>query len=154
MSVADAPVEAVLVPVLNEESTIGPFLYELAPYARGRRVYLLDSGSRDNTVAEARAAAKRLSLNSAVIQCPTGLAVSIRAGMEASTEKCVAVIDGDGQHAPAVIDALFDALGCECDLVIGSRAVRGAVIEHGWPWHQRVATRMLWQGVRMTGRCR
>ena len=145
--------EAVLVPVFKEEGAIGPFLAELAPYANGRRVYVLDSHSPDRTASEARRAGVRNQLDLVVLACPQGLADAIRHGIEQSTETRFAVIDGDGQHSPAVIDGLFDGLAAGCDLVVGSRFVAGASIAQDWPKHRRFVTRVLLFALRLGGRC-
>ena len=135
--------EAILVPVLNEEGVIGPFLAELAPHARSRRVYLLDSDSADATVSEAEEAARREGLDLRVVRCPAGLAESIRTGLTNSTEARIAVLDGDGQHEPDVVVALFDAVRSEADLAVGSRAVPGASVADDWPWYRSWGSRAL-----------
>lgn len=145
--------EAILVPVLNEEGAIGPFLAELAPHAAGRRVVLLDSGSGDRTVAEARCSARACGLHLDVLDCPPGLAQAIRFGVERVREQHVAVIDGDGQHRPNVLDALFEALHDGYDLAVGSRAVDGASVAGDWPRHRRAGSAAFLRIVRAAVRC-
>ena len=145
--------EAILVPVLNEEGAIGPFLAELAPHAIGRRVYLLDSGSRDATVAEAQCQARGCGLDLAVVDAPPGLAPAIRFGIEQAPEQHVAVIDGDGQHAPQVLDALFQDLRDGGDLAVGSRAVPGASVALDWPRYRLAASAVFLRLVRAAVRC-
>ena len=144
--------EAILVPVLNEADAIGEFLRELAPHAAGRRLYLLDSGSIDATVAEAQSAAQRYGLELAVVPCPPGLAASIHCGIERSREGRIAVLDGDGQHGPDVLDALFARLA-DSDLAVGSRRVPGAAVADDWPRLRRVATACLLWAARHGVRC-
>ena len=145
--------EAILLPVLNEEDAIGPLLAELAPYARGRRLYLLDSASQDGTVAIARQAARACALDLQVLSCPPGLANSIRLGIERSDEDRLAVIDGDGQHDPKVLDGLFLKLKDGCDLAVGSRRVAGASVAVGWPRHRQMATAAALGALRLGVRC-
>ena len=145
--------EAILVPVLNEEGAIGPFLAELAPHAVGRRVYLLDSGSHDGTVAEARGQACRCGLALGVVDAPPGLATAIRFGIEQVPEQHVAVIDGDGQHEPQVLDALFQDLRDGGDLAVGSRTVAGASVALDWPRHRLAASAIFLFLVRAAVRC-
>jgi len=128
--------EAILVPVLNEEGVIGPFIGELAPSARGRRIYLLDSDSTDDTVAEARDTARGAGLELQVVQCPPGLAESIRTGLSSTTEPRLAVLDGDGQHGTGIVEDLFEALRVGADLAVGSRSVAGASVAREWPWYR------------------
>lgn len=142
--------EAILVPVLNEEGVIGSFLTELAGYATNRRIYLLDSGSEDATVAEATAVA---GLNLTIVPCPRGLATAIRQGVEQSHEARLAVIDGDGQHDPQVLPKLFTQLDDGCDVAVGSRFVAGASVASDWPWYRRLCTTVLLGAVRLGVRC-
>ena len=147
------PTEAILVPVLNEEGAIGPFLTELASHAVGRRVYLLDSSSRDGTVAEAQCCARECGLDLAVVDSPPGLAEAIRFGVEQVPEQHVAVIDGDGQHEPEVLDALFRDLRDGGDLAVGSRVVAGASVARNWPRYRQVASAIFLRLVRVAVRC-
>lgn len=147
------PTEAILVPVLNEEGAIGPFLVELASHAVGRRVYLLDSGSRDGTVAEAQCQARECGLDLAVVDCPPGLAEAILFGVEQVPEQHVAVIDGDGQHEPAVLDALFQDLSDGVDVAVGSRLVAGASVARNWPRYRQMASTIFLNLVRIAVRC-
>ena len=142
--------EAILVPVLNEEGVIGSFLAELAPYAANRRVYLLDSGSHDATVAEAQAVAH---LDLEVVRCDPGLATAIRRGIEQSSEQRLAVIDGDGQHDPRVLSKLFGELDAGYDLAVASRLVAGATVASDWPWHRQLFSTALLSAVRLGVRC-
>ena len=150
---ADAPTEAVLVPVLNEAATIGAFLPELAAHSGNRRVYLLDSDSSDGTVAEARRAAAQAGLELVVLRCPAGLSAAIRHGVEQSSEAHLAVIDGDGQHSPAVLGRLFQELGAGHDICVASRMAQGAAVSAEWPRHRRLFTKALWTAARLGGRC-
>lgn len=147
---ATAAREAILVPVLNEAGAIGPFLRELAPIATTRRVYLLDSGSDDATVAEAQAVH---GLDLQVLHCPPGLAAAIRRGVEESDEARLAVIDGDGQHDPRVVPALFRELDAGNDLVVGSRHVPGASVASDWPRYRHFFSAALLGSVRFGARC-
>lgn len=149
----DAPTEAVLVPVLNEAATIGAFLPELAAHSGNRRVYLLDSDSSDDTVAEARRAAAQAGLDLVVLRCPAGLSAAIRHGVEQSAEAHLAVIDGDGQHSPAVLGRLFQELGAGHDICVASRMAQGAAVAAEWPRHRRFFTKALWTAARLGGRC-
>ena len=148
-----APSEAVLIPVLNEASVIGAFLTELTPYAGSRKVYLLDSGSRDGTAEEARRAAAQAGLDLVVVRCPAGLSAAIRHGVEQSAEARLAVIDGDGQHSPAVLGRLFEELGAGHDICVASRMAEGAAVSAEWPRHRRFLTKALLAAIRLGGRC-
>ena len=145
--------EAILVPVFKEEDAIGDFLRELAAPAAGRRVYLLDSNSPDGTVEEATRAAAAAGLDMVVVPCPAGLALSIRCGIERTKEPLLAIIDGDGQHAPAVLPALFDSLGGDRDLVVASRYAKGSSIAGDWSGSRRLIADAVRVVLRFGGHC-
>ena len=149
-ALAPEEAEAILVPVLNEGDVIGPFLAELATCAPGRRVYLLDSGSLDATVERARAVQ---GIDLVVVDCPPGLATAIRHGVETSTEPRLAVVDGDGQHDPRVVPALFRALDAGHDVAVGSRKMPGASVAEDWPRSREALSAGLLFAVRTALRC-
>lgn len=140
-------------PVFNEAPVIGGFLAELAAHARGRTVYLLDSGSTDDTVAEACRAAERSGVELVVVPSPPGLSAAIRHGVAQARQDRLAVIDGDGQHAPAILNPLFNALDAGCDLAVASRAAPGASVSATWPKHRRALTRAVLGALRIAGSC-
>jgi rSAM/selenodomain-associated transferase 2 len=70
---------AIVIPVLDEEAAIGPALARLAPLrARGATVVVVDGGSGDRTVENARPSAD------AVLVAPRGRAAQMNAGARAA----------------------------------------------------------------------
>lgn len=69
---------AIIVPTLNEATTIGPTLAQLSVMrARGARVIVADGGSRDDTVAQAAA------LSDEIVNAPRGRSLQMNAGARA-----------------------------------------------------------------------
>lgn len=91
---------SIVMPVLDEEARIGPALAALAPFrARGCEVIVVDGGSRDRTLAIARAGSDR------AIEAPRGRGAQMNAG--------AALAQGDVLlflHADTVLPADADAL--------------------------------------------
>lgn len=110
---------AAIIPAWNEARAIGPVIRHAAQYVD--TVIVVDDGSNDTTVGEARSAG-------AVVLCHplncgpgaatmTGIYAARIMGIEA-----IVTLDADGQHNPEDIPRLFaPILRNEADLVIGSR---------------------------------
>jgi glycosyltransferase involved in cell wall biosynthesis len=115
----------VVIPAWNEESVLPAVLDELAgalaPRAGWRYVLVVvDDGSTDATPDVARSA------GATVLTLPFNLGVggAVRAGLRFAVEQGadrVVILDADGQHAPADVTALLDALDAGADMAIGSR---------------------------------
>lgn len=140
----------VIIPAYNEEVALPGVLAELAEHAPHLDVVVVDDGSRDRTAAVARAA------GAAVVSLPYNLGVggaircgfryAIRMGYDRAIQ-----IDADGQHDPAEIKRLLEALDEGADLVVGSRFADGGRYEVGLV--RRLAMAGLRAGVRLrTGR--
>ena len=113
----------VIVPALNEEESLPATLDELARKAPGRRVLVVDDGSRDRTTAVARergvavvSHAVNLGVGAAL---QTGFRWALRHGYDIGVQ-----LDADGQHDPASLEALLQpVMAGTCDVSIGSRYV-------------------------------
>ena len=147
---------AAIIPVLDEEGAIGAVLAAM-PTGWVDQVIVVDGGSRDRTVAEARA-------GGAIVlverergygrACAKGAAAAIEDGAE-----ILVFLDGDGGDRPEAIPNLVQPiLQDERDFVIGSRT-RGGRGNAGVGAHQALAGRAigaaigLVNGVRFTDMC-
>ena len=110
---------AAVIPVLNEEGAIGPTVAQL-PRNVIDPVFVVDGGSRDNTVAEARAAGATVieeSRRGYGQACATGTAAARAAGAE-----IVVFLDGDGADAGEEAAALINpVLAGDADFVLATR---------------------------------
>jgi glycosyltransferase involved in cell wall biosynthesis len=129
----------VVVPAWNEQASVGHVIKEIGSACPQADVLVVDDGSTDATVQIARQA------GAAVLSLPYNLGVggAMRAGFRyalRSGYRVVVQVDADGQHDPAAIQQLVDALD-EADVVIGARfAGEGAYTVSGV---RRVAMRVL-----------
>lgn len=127
---APAPAEAepwssqrllVILPAFNEQGNVGAVIRDIRAHLPSADVLVVDDGSADGTVAEARRNGARvvsLALNlgyGAALQA--GYKYAIRGGYD-----LVAQIDADGQHSAEYIPPMLRRL-CEpeVDVVVGSR---------------------------------
>lgn len=119
MSTRRSPQLLVVVPAFNEEHTVGGVVRQVRRAEPGAGCLVIDDGSTDRTAAVATAA------GADVLTLPFNLGVggAMRAGFRyarAHGVNTVVQVDGDGQHDPADIRLLVDALD-DADIVIGAR---------------------------------
>jgi glycosyltransferase involved in cell wall biosynthesis len=149
---------ALIIPVIDEGETIAGVV-RAVPRDIVDEIIVVDGGSRDDTVARARAA------GATVIPEPrAGYGAACRAGVAAAAAavadcQVIAFIDGDGSDDPSELAAIIGPiLAGEQDFVIGSR-VSGIREPGSMGRHQVLAGRLaglamqLLYGVRYTDMC-
>jgi glycosyltransferase involved in cell wall biosynthesis len=115
----------ILIPAFNEEGAIERVVREVRQVMGDTPVVVVDDCSTDSTALLARRAGAR------VLPLPfhLGLGGAVQAGYRLAFElgyRHVIRIDGDGQHDPADIPKVYQALRTSsCQMVIGSRFVDG-----------------------------
>jgi glycosyltransferase involved in cell wall biosynthesis len=120
----------IVMPAFNEEASVGDVVREVFAKLSGVDVLVVDDGSKDATSRVARDAGAHV----ARLAYNLGVGGAMRLGFRYALENgydTVIQIDADGQHDPAGVPELLEALG-EADLVLGARfagegeyAVRG-----------------------------
>lgn len=110
----------VIIPAYNEQEALPATVHELRNHQPGLDVVVVSDGSTDRTADVAR------SLGVRVLELPfnlgiggalrTGFLFAVRNGYDAAVQ-----FDADGQHDPAHVKTLLDALEDGADMVIGSR---------------------------------
>jgi glycosyltransferase involved in cell wall biosynthesis len=106
----------IVVPAFNEGESIGQVVTELRAAARWHEVLVVDDGSTDGTGKAAEDAGAR------VVRHPynKGNGASVKTAIRAAASDWIAIVDADGQHAPADVERLVAKLG-DYDLVVGAR---------------------------------
>jgi dolichol-phosphate mannosyltransferase len=118
-----SPEVSVVVPLFNEEESIGLLQSELTAALKGRayEIIFVDDGSVDRTAERIEASPDvrvvRFEKNS-------GQSAAIYAGLMASRGATVVIIDGDLQNDPADIPKLLAEIAHGADLVCGYRVKR------------------------------
>lgn len=110
----------VVVPTLDEASTVGAVLDEVAPYAD--ELIVVDGGSGDGTGEVARRRGVRV-----VEDDGRGKGGAIRLGLRLAAHPIVVFVDADGSHEARDIPALVAPIRRgEADVVVGSRMTGGS----------------------------
>ncbi len=109
-----------LIPAYNEADALGATLDELKAIVAGLDVVVVDDGSLDATAAVAARHGAR------VVRLPFNLGVggAVRTGLRYARDRGydrVVVFDADGQHNPASVPVLLNALDAGADMAVGSR---------------------------------
>jgi dolichol-phosphate mannosyltransferase len=138
-----------VLPAYNEAENLPPLLDRVGASWTGRfpfRVLVVDDGSRDETVAVAAAAPRRVPVDVVRHDRNRGLAAAIRTGIaevcrRAGRDDVVVTMDADNSHPPELVPLMLERIDDGYDLVIASRFVRGGR-EEGVPWRRRMLSRM------------
>lgn len=142
-----APFLSVVIPAYNEEerlpATIARVEAYLTGFGRSWELIVVDDGSKDGTIAAARAAMK--SPHSRVEPNPRnmGKGASVRNGMAKARGQFRLFSDADLSTPIEDVTRLLDALqGGRHDVAIGSRAVEGAELIERQPFYREAMGRV------------
>jgi len=126
---AGLPDLAIIIPTLDEAANIGPLIDEIGRVCADipHEIIVVDDWSRDGTGEAVKALmAERADLRLIRRYGRRGLASAVVEGMMATPARALAVIDADGQHDPAILPRMAQAvLSGGCDIAIGSRYMAG-----------------------------
>jgi glycosyltransferase involved in cell wall biosynthesis len=106
-------------PAFNEEASVGDVVREVFLRIPGADVLVVDDGSKDSTGDRARRAGAMV----ATLPFNLGVGGAMRTGFKYARDNGygnVVQLDSDGQHDPASVGALIEALK-NADLVLGAR---------------------------------
>lgn len=133
----------IAIPALNEQATIGAVISEIRAALGSAEILVVDDGSYDATAAVARAAGAQ------VLQLPfnVGVGGAMRTAFLYAHKHdydAVVQVDADGQHIPAQIPELLQALSGH-SIVIGARFAGSGNYEARGPrrWAMRLLARTL-----------
>ncbi|SFB58723.1 Glycosyltransferase involved in cell wall bisynthesis [Rhizobium sp. NFR07] len=126
------PVElSLVVPLFNEEESVGPLIERIvasmAAFQQSWELILVDDGSTDATVINAKAALGRpgLDLKIVALQRNFGQTAAMQAGINQAQGRLIATLDGDLQNDPKDIPTMVAELERrELDLLVGWRKNR------------------------------
>lgn len=114
----------IIMPALNEEESLPSTLKELREIVDDPDILVIDDGSTDATAE----VATRAGAVSAQLPFTLGVGGAVRVGLHYAQRNGydrAVVIDADGQHDPAGITSLLEALDHGADMAVGSRFAAG-----------------------------
>ena len=139
----DGMERAVVVPTLNEAGNIAALLDGIRTADPRLHAIIVDDGSTDGTLDIVNhKAAQSDHIHLIARGRKLGYASAVQDGMRlalAQGARLICQMDADFSHDPQSLPALL-AKSDECDLVIGSRYVRGGGTRH-WPLHRQLLSR-------------
>ncbi|AYG58561.1 glycosyltransferase family 2 protein [Rhizobium jaguaris] len=122
---------SLVVPVFNEEESVGPLIERIcsamAGFAKPWELILIDDGSTDATLANARRSLGRegLTLRIVELQRNFGQTAAMQAGIDTANGRLIATMDGDLQNDPKDIPSMVEELERRhLDLLVGWRKNR------------------------------
>jgi len=122
---------SLIIPALNEADSL-PYVLRAIPWAQVFEVLVVDGGSRDGTVQQARSNGARV-----IIETRRGYGRACARGSSAARGQVLVFMDADGADDPGELPRLTaPLLNGKSDLVLGSR-LAGRIAPGAMPWHQR-----------------
>nr|WP_222857609.1 glycosyltransferase family 2 protein [Rhizobium wenxiniae] len=122
---------SLVVPLFNEEESVGPLIDRIVAamveYSASWELILVDDGSTDATITNARTALNRpgLDLKIVALQRNFGQTAAMQAGINQAEGRLIATLDGDLQNDPKDIPHMVAELERrELDLLVGWRKNR------------------------------
>ncbi|WP_104665888.1 glycosyltransferase family 2 protein [Ensifer adhaerens] len=122
---------SVVIPVFNEEDSIQPLITRvrdaLASFPSPWELILIDDGSTDRTLVNARRALSDPGLDLKIVELQKnfGQTAAMQAGIDAAAGRLIATLDGDLQNDPADIPEMVAAIEeRQLDLLVGWRKNR------------------------------
>ncbi len=121
---------SVVIPAYNEGEVIGTILAQLLELDCLHEIIVVNDGSSDNTAAVVSQHPEVTLINHPY---NLGNGAAVKTGIRAASGEYVLIMDGDGQHPPAVIPRLLEHMEAY-DMVVGARTS-----ESDSAWHRDIA---------------
>lgn len=132
---ASSPEVSVVIPCLNEASTIGSVVREaqqaLDRFEYEGEIVVVDNASTDDTAVRATEAGARI-----IREAERGYGHAVQAGLEASRGEVIVLADGDGTYDLGLLNRFVEPLRAGHDMVLGTRR-NGRILPGAMDWLHR-----------------
>ncbi|HUV81069.1 MAG TPA: dolichyl-phosphate beta-glucosyltransferase [Patescibacteria group bacterium] len=130
---------SVIIPVYNEEKRLPKTLKDIDGYLSKQpydyEILVVDNGSTDKTVQFVKDSAERIrGLKLIEGSSKRGKGFAVKKGMLASQGDFRIFVDADNSTSLDQIEKMWPEFEKGCDIAIGSRDVKGAVLDPPQPW--------------------
>ena len=130
---------SVVIPAYNEEKRIGKTLREVSRYLEKQNyeheILVVDDGSKDDTVKVAESLASEIrNLKVVGYAKNQGKGYAVRFGLSKATGEYRLFTDADNSTSMDQIEKMWPYLEKGFNIVIGSRDIKGAVLDPPQPW--------------------
>ena len=138
-----------VIPVYNERDFLPATLRSLAAQTTSCRVIVVDNGSKDGCIADAKELVARLGLDAVFLEEPRpGQVHALKHGIDAADSELIAICDADTWYPPqylAAAEAVFDRKGKSC---VAACAMLLPDAANSWRtrltrWHKLGAARLM-----------
>ncbi len=148
------PQLAVIIPAYNEQERIGPTLDRVCEYFSGKdwtwKVIVMSDGSSDSTPDIVRDKAEADSHIELIHYEPNrGKGYAVRRGMTEVDADWLLFSDADLAAPIEEIEKLFDNVGDNAPIAIGSRPLKDSELEIRQPWYREMAGRAFNKAVQL-----
>ncbi|MEM0066294.1 MAG: glycosyltransferase family 2 protein [Sulfolobales archaeon] len=135
---------SVIVPTYNERENVTrliKFLHEIMVKEKiSYEIVVVDDNSPDGTAEAVKSLSHMYNVKLIVRPGKLGLASAVLEGLKVAKGSIIAVMDADLQHPPEALPEMLKKVSSGCDVVIGSRYVKGGSIAE-WSLFRRVVSR-------------
>lgn len=139
---------ALVIPTFNEAGNILCLLDRIRAALDGMEIryelLVVDDHSRDSTAELVTAVTRTDPRVRLLVRGERGLSGAILHGWQHTDAEILGVIDADLQHPPELLPALLATILDGCDVVIGSRYIRGGILDSWNPARQFVSSAAVW----------
>jgi len=134
---------SVIIPAYNEERRLPKTLEEIDKYLRGQsydyEILVVNDGSKDRTVEVAKSLMLKIrNLKVTGYEKNQGKGYAVRFGMLEAKGEYRIFTDADNSTSIDQIEKIWPELEKGYDIVIGSRDVKGAILDPPQPWLRKV----------------
>jgi dolichyl-phosphate beta-glucosyltransferase len=139
---------SIIIPAYNEEKRIGPTLDKIHSFLKTKdylyEIVIVDDGSSDNTVKEAKKSSLFMENKLSVISNGTnkGKGFSVKTGILTAKGDYVLFSDADLSTPIEEIDKFFSQITLGFDIAIGSRSIKGSDIKLPQPFSRELMGRL------------
>ncbi len=132
---------SVVIPTYNEKENIKRLIPAIFKQVRNAEVIVVDDNSPDGTADEVRKLSENFRVRLISRRTKLGLGSAYKTGFKVAKGSIVFQMDADFSHDPKFLRKFIAKISNGCDVVIGSRYIKGGKIV-GWGVYRKLVSRV------------